>query len=122
MTRYDPYTDTFIQEGWVCPRCGQVMAPWMPYCNCKLEVTYTKESSTTAPTGKSYTIKQSSDTVTYVNSDSDTSSISTPTIHDGSREAGKTILMGDSYKNDIIDGWTAEHFNKELLGYPHKNL
>lgn len=21
-------------EGWVCPRCGKVNAPWMPQCSC----------------------------------------------------------------------------------------
>lgn len=24
-----------IQEGWICPRCGKVNAPWMPNCDCK---------------------------------------------------------------------------------------
>lgn len=23
------------REGWVCPRCKKVNAPWMPTCNCK---------------------------------------------------------------------------------------
>ncbi len=22
-----------IERGWECPRCGAVMAPWMPNCN-----------------------------------------------------------------------------------------
>lgn len=22
-----------MQEGWVCPKCGKVMAPWMPHCD-----------------------------------------------------------------------------------------
>ena len=21
--------------GWICPRCGRVNAPWLPYCSCK---------------------------------------------------------------------------------------
>ena len=21
-------------EGWICPRCGRVNAPWLPYCSC----------------------------------------------------------------------------------------
>ncbi len=99
MNRYDPYTDTFIQEGWVCPRCGQVMAPWMPYCNCKIKVTYTKESSTTAPTGTSYTIYPSSNSVTVDSGDS-----STKTIHDGVTFAGRTMM----------DGWESELYMKEL--------
>lgn len=22
------------QNGWICPRCGKVNAPWMPACSC----------------------------------------------------------------------------------------
>ena len=22
------------QQGWVCPKCGRVNAPWMPTCGC----------------------------------------------------------------------------------------
>ena len=29
VTQYTP-----AQQGWVCPRCGTVNAPWMPTC-CK---------------------------------------------------------------------------------------
>lgn len=27
-----------MNEGWVCPRCGRVNAPFTPYCDCKLSV------------------------------------------------------------------------------------
>lgn len=31
-----PSVPTTSPEGWVCPKCGSVMAPWMPTCpNCK---------------------------------------------------------------------------------------
>lgn len=23
------------REGWICPRCGKVNAPWRPMCDCK---------------------------------------------------------------------------------------
>lgn len=30
------YYTTPAQQGWVCPKCGAVMAPWQSYCvNCK---------------------------------------------------------------------------------------
>lgn len=23
-----------MKEGWVCPKCGKVLAPWVPSCDC----------------------------------------------------------------------------------------
>lgn len=23
-----------MKEGWICPKCGKVLAPWMPECSC----------------------------------------------------------------------------------------
>ena len=23
-----------MKEGWVCPKCGKVYAPWIPSCDC----------------------------------------------------------------------------------------
>lgn len=61
MSYYNPDYNGIMREGWICPRCGRVNAPWMPNCTCReIEVTYTKDTSTTAPTGKSYTINPSS--------------------------------------------------------------
>ena len=31
-----------MSEGWICPRCGRALAPWMSECPCymnKLEIT-----------------------------------------------------------------------------------
>lgn len=38
-----------VAGGWECPRCGKILAPWMPYCDCppKVEAEY---SSTTEAT------------------------------------------------------------------------
>lgn len=30
-----------MQYGWICPRCGKVHAPWKDSCNCYLNVPYT---------------------------------------------------------------------------------
>ena len=29
------YINPNYQQGWVCPRCGRVNAPWMGQCNCQ---------------------------------------------------------------------------------------
>lgn len=61
MSYYDPNYNGIMNEGWICPRCGRVNAPWMPNCTCgRIKITYTKDTSTTAPAGKSYTINSSS--------------------------------------------------------------
>lgn len=26
--------DSYISQGWLCPRCGKINAPWMGQCNC----------------------------------------------------------------------------------------
>lgn len=23
-----------VQQGWLCPRCGRINAPWLPACDC----------------------------------------------------------------------------------------
>lgn len=53
------------QKGWECPRCGQINAPWMPYCICKKSVTFSwvKDTSTTSkPTTE--TIEESDKSLT----------------------------------------------------------
>jgi hypothetical protein len=36
-----------MNQPWECPRCHTINAPWLPYCNCKLD---TAGSSTSAGT------------------------------------------------------------------------
>ena len=104
MTRYDEYTDKIIQEGWACPRCGRINAPWVSYCDCS-------EFTTTATTdgtclGKtiygSYFIKPNDRGYEYTTTTAPEPS--TKTIHDGNHFAKKTIL----------DGWESELYMKEL--------
>lgn len=37
------------QQGWVCPKCGRVNAPWMPTCGCV--------TTQTNGTGMTYLVK-----------------------------------------------------------------
>ena len=30
---------TIAQEGWICPKCNRVNAPWLPNCQCHQSVT-----------------------------------------------------------------------------------
>ena len=36
-----------IQQGWECPRCGQINAPWSSHCDCKRQTITT--TTTTIP-------------------------------------------------------------------------
>jgi hypothetical protein len=38
-----------MQYGWICPKCGKVNAPWKDSCNCYLNIPYTPPN-TPAPT------------------------------------------------------------------------
>ena len=31
---YDWRAQSFPQQGWECPRCGKINAPWISQCNC----------------------------------------------------------------------------------------
>lgn len=49
------------QKGWECPKCGRILAPWMPYCTCNnMNNTYTTAnldySKTIIPEVKTYTV------------------------------------------------------------------
>lgn len=36
---YQPYTPSY-KEGWVCPKCGKVHAPWAASCTCHVNINY----------------------------------------------------------------------------------
>lgn len=43
------------QQGWECPRCGKIWAPWVMQCNCSKEtwtVSWNNPSSSGAPVKK----------------------------------------------------------------------
>ena len=41
---------SYGQTGWICPKCGKVLAPWMSECDCYLKTT--APAGTESETGK----------------------------------------------------------------------
>jgi len=35
-----------MSEGWICPKCGRALAPWMPECPCNNVKTVTSTNAT----------------------------------------------------------------------------
>lgn len=33
-----------MKEGWICPKCSRVLAPWMPECSCYKETPQTSNT------------------------------------------------------------------------------
>lgn len=47
------------QQGWICPKCGRVNAPWMPTCGCVSSQTTGTASDSSIP----YIVKTSSTSI-----------------------------------------------------------
>ena len=49
-TWHCPYTRPKAEQGWECPRCGRINAPWVRQCDCsrgdKWEITWNKDDYT----------------------------------------------------------------------------
>lgn len=120
MDYYDPNYNGIMNEGWICPRCGRVNAPWMPNCTCdKIKITYTRDTSATAPTGKSYTINPSS-YITSVNIPDNEKNKSTATTSKRNSEYDnlyKNIFDPDELlrKEKIIKNWLESLSNYETI-------
>ena len=50
-TWHCPYTQPKAEQGWECPRCGRINAPWVRHCDCsgsydKWDITWNKDDCT----------------------------------------------------------------------------
>lgn len=50
-TWHCPYTQPRAEQGWECPRCGRINAPWVRQCDCsrsydKWDITWNKDDYT----------------------------------------------------------------------------
>lgn len=43
-----------MKEGWICPKCGKVLAPWIPECDCYKR--HPLDSNPVYPNNKGYPI------------------------------------------------------------------
>lgn len=53
-----PYTKSKAEQGWECPRCGRINAPWVRSCDCSNNYTITwANNDNTKPWWHDYTVK-----------------------------------------------------------------
>lgn len=59
MTNWD-YMNLGVQQGWQCPVCGRVNAPWLPCCSCggKFGTYTTTDGTDYKPTESEYEAKR----------------------------------------------------------------
>ena len=50
-TWHCPYTQSKAEQGWECPRCGHINAPWVRQCDCRGNYWYTTWTSDRTTTG-----------------------------------------------------------------------
>jgi len=50
-TWHCPYTPPKAEQGWECPRCGRINAPWVRQCDCRENYWYTTWTSDKSTTG-----------------------------------------------------------------------
>ena len=101
-TWHCPYTQPKAEQGWECPRCGRINAPWVRQCDCsrndkweKWDITWNKDDCT-KPWWYDYKITCNG-TSTQVQIDSDTFKVHPEsTVY---QVGGSDYKAGDTYVN-----------------------
>ena len=92
-TWHCPYTQPKAEQGWECPRCGRINAPWVRQCDCSPS-TYTVDKITVNPCNDWWksaqitcddTFKIHPDSITYTNMNQ--------------------VAGGSDYKDSITGNW-----------------
>ena len=98
-TWHCPYTQPKAEQGWECPRCGRINAPWVRQCDCSRDnLTFTWSTS---PTGQDEWWKNyvtCNGTSSQIQLDSDTFQ-----IHPESDP--KYQVGGSDYWNPLTKAW-----------------
>ena len=107
-TWHCPYTQPKAEQGWECPRCGRINAPWVRQCDCsrndkwdKWDITWTKDDCT-KPWWYDYKVT-CVDTSAQAQIDSDTFKIhpesTVYTTH------VNPVVGGSDYKDSVTGTW-----------------
>lgn len=104
-TWHCPYTQPKVEQGWECPRCGRINAPWVRQCDCsrndKWDITCNKDDCT-KPWWYDYKVTCNG-TSAQVQVDSDTFKIHPDnTIY---TTAHNPIVGGSDYKDSVTGAW-----------------
>ena len=85
-----------IEDGWSCPRCNRINAPWVRQCSCCAPSTYTWDKITVNPCNKQLETKITDDNTFKVHPESITYTYSTNV---------NTLAGGSDYKDLITGNW-----------------
>lgn len=90
-TWHCPYTSPKAEQGWECPRCGRINAPWVRQCDCS-------SNHWTITTSDDWTYKPTWWKEVTCNSD-------TFKVHPDSTVYTNPIVGGSDYKDSITGTW-----------------
>ena len=90
-TWHCPYVQPRAEQGWECPRCGRINAPWVRQCDCRGNYWYTTWTSDKTTTGNKP--EWWNDYVTCMQADSITNN---PNIY---QVGGSDYKEGNTYVN-----------------------
>lgn len=92
-TSYTQVSSPSIQDGWRCPRCNRINAPWVRQCDCSPS-TYTYDDITVNPCDKWWKPQITCDDTFKIHPDS---TIYTTNVNQ--------VVGGSDYKDSVTGSW-----------------